>query len=123
MIPFGLDDEIFIQLLADNIGIAVRETGIDSSNSPSRLWLVAGSGTILLALAKLWPQTHFLILQVGKEIYPDILERVPHKTLYVSNIPFYQETNDPPPYPSIGKLWTYVKRYGQEGDVVWNVAA
>ena len=46
---------------------------------PQRLWLVCGSATILRALHRLWPKTHMLIVQVGRTVWEDLRQGIPHE--------------------------------------------
>jgi hypothetical protein len=69
LLPFGLDCEVFIQGLVDNLRVSLP--GHLLTRPPQRLWLVAGSATLLAAFARLWPNTKFLVVQVGKTVWPD----------------------------------------------------
>lgn len=120
LLPFGLDDPMYISSLAQRIKEAWGR-----KRKPKRMWLVAGSATILRALHQVFPQTYFLIVRVGKKIWPDQLEGIKHK-LYTSKLRFFQKATFIPPYESVitydAKLWEFVLKYGQNGDYVWNVA-
>ena len=69
LLPFGLHCHIFTEALEAALRRALPEELRDVG--PRRLWLVAGSATILAVLAKIWPRTHFLVVQVGKTVWPD----------------------------------------------------
>ena len=120
LLPFGLDNEDFVQRLV----ICIKEAW-GRKKKPQRMWLVAGSATLLKALHKVFPKCHFLIVQVGKKIWPDQLEGINH-TLYISPEKFNDEAEIQPPYPTVkaydAKLWRFVLEYGKNGDFVWNVA-
>ena len=125
VVPFGLDHPDFNRLLREAILSAMPPSLREKP--PRRLWLVAGSGTILKTLATIWPETYFLVVQVGKEIPRLTMKRVPHFWAFKAPMPF-ESPADPqemPPYPSVtnydAKLWGFVRRYAEPGDFVWNV--
>src|SRR3990167_8324090 len=116
-VPFGMfNDELKQYLVA-----AISESW--TGPIPKRIWLAAGSGLILAALQKLWPETKFMVVQVGKKIYEDQLER---SQLFVATENFWDDTKDLPPWDSLesydAKIWKFMKQHGEDGDYVWNVA-
>jgi hypothetical protein len=125
LIPFGLDHPRFRALLKQALLAAMPASLRDVP--PSRLWLVAGSGTILQVLLEIWPRTEFFVVQVGKELPKHILNRAWKAQVFRAPMPFEAPAEDGelPPYPSVqnydAKLWGFVRRYAQDGDVVWNV--
>jgi hypothetical protein len=130
LVPFGVEDKDYTDSLINSINEAKKGTYLEN-NFPKRLWVVAGSSTLLNVFAKIWPDTHFLVLQVGKKIWPDqrgILNGVEifKSTLYVSPQFFYEFAKVTPPYPSNSnydaKLWSFIQKHAEEGDFVWNVA-
>jgi hypothetical protein len=133
-IEFGMQNDDYLKLLIQNIKIAWINSDDQKriNKEPKRLWLVAGSGTILKALDTIFPNTQFMVVQVGKKIWPDQLHRIskksPNSILFISNLTFYQNVpiDDRPPYDSLAsydaKLWKFVKQHGQDGDFIWNVA-
>jgi len=117
--PFGLDTEEFkAHLLAD---LAAKWQG---HPQPRAIWLVAGSGTLLSTLYRLFPEAQFNVVQVGKKIWPDQLE-APRSKLYIAPEKFYVPAEKQPPYNTIksydAKLWQFVVEHGQDGDYIWNV--
>lgn len=122
LIPFGLGSDEFIDILHKQIKDALPKKMI--KHPPKRFWLVAGSATILNALYKVFPNTYFNVVQVGKKIWPDQLDET-RTTLYVSDEYFTKQAKIQPPYRTVktydAKLWKYVLKYGQTGDYVWNV--
>ena len=118
LINLGLDHPDFIQAVADNIEMNKGDI------NPKRIWLAAGSGTLLRALHKVFPNTHFCIVQVGRHIYADILEGINY-TLYKCTQTFTEKTKVIPPYISLhnydAKVWQFVIKYGENGDYIWNV--
>jgi hypothetical protein len=120
LLPFGLDSDEFVQRLL----ICIKEAW-GRKRKPERMWIVAGSATLLKVFHLIFPKCHFLIVQVGKKIWPDQLEGIKN-TLYISPEKFNDDAEIQPPYPTVksydAKLWRFVLEDGQDGDFVWNVA-
>jgi len=118
LLNVGLDDPDFIQALSDNININ------KGNINPNRMWLAAGSGTLLRALHKVFPNCHFCVVQVGRHIYSDILKGINH-TIYKCSQSFKENAKILPPYTSLenydAKIWQFVTKHGQNGDYIWNV--
>lgn len=93
---------------------------------PSRLWLVAGSGFLLDVLHSIWPETTYMVVQVGKTVWPDQLE---NKSAHLFKAPegFGDRALSQPPYPTVpwydAKLWQFAVKNWVEGDCIWNVGA
>lgn len=124
ILPFGLESDEFIQELADNIREAAKDTDI-SLDTTQRVWVTGGSATLYKALCRVFPHAKFGIVQVGRTIWPDMLDQS-RTTLYVAPEQFYHDAVDPPPYNSVitydAKLWQFAK-HGEDGDIIWNVGA
>ena len=122
LLPFGLGSEEYIDILAKQITIALPENL--RNNDPSRMWVVAGSATLLNALYRVFPKTFFNVVQVGKKVWPDQLDLTRTK-LIISDEKFFNVAEIQPPYPTVktydAKLWKYVLEMGKDGDYVWNV--
>lgn len=120
VLPFGLDDPVYIAYLGQRIKQAWGR-----KRKPKRMWLVAGSATILRALNLISPDTLFLVIRVGMKLWPDQLEGIKHK-IYKSDFRFFQKAKQLPPYESVStydaKVWEFVAKYAKDGDYVWNVA-
>lgn len=118
MLGLGLDDPDYIQALSDGIKIA------KGNINPKRIWVAGGSGVLARAIAKAFPDTKLCIVQVGRKIYPDVLEGINHN-FYISPEPFRRNAEIVPPYVSLrhydAKIWKFVRKYGQNGDYIWNV--
>lgn len=123
LLPFGLHSEKFTKFLARQIASVLPD---DLEKGPKRLWLVAGSATLLASFHILWPNTEFLVVQVGKKIYFDQLDGIKHK-LYVSKEKFIHDAKSLPPYNAVknydAKLWQFVEEHGQSCDWIWNVGS
>lgn len=129
IIPMGLNDndKIMVNLLADQL------TKINIKNlNIKRMWLVAGSGGISEALYKALPNTHFFVYvtsmhgKYGKYV----LERFKHKKniTILNKFNIDNVTNDANKYyKTVGNyddlVFPYVKKYGKDGDYIWNVAS
>lgn len=120
-LPFGLHSYEYISDLK-----AALEAALPADLQPQRLWLVAGSATLLAVLSLIWPDCHFLVVQVGKKIWDDQLYGI-RATLYVAPESFEVAARIQPPYPTVAtydaKLWQFVLQHGRDGDVVWNVGS
>lgn len=118
ILQLGIDEPEFIQALSDNITI------IKGNINPKRIWLAGGSGVLARALSKVFPNTELCIVQVGRKIYSEVLEGINH-VLYVSPEPFRNNAEIIPPYRSLrhydAKIWRFVRKYGEDGDYIWNV--
>lgn len=119
LIKFGADEDIFTENMKKNI----KEAWGDNEH-PEKLWLVAGSTVLLNVLYSVFPKTFFNVVQVGRKIWEDQLDSKRTK-LYISKEKFTRVAVEQPPYPTVStydaKLWTFVKRYGEDGDFIWNV--
>lgn len=117
-ISFGANDKLFNDILYKNI---MKAWTIEK---PKVIWIVAGSGTLLNILYKVFPKTFFNVVQVGKKIWDDMLD-LKRTKLYVSPITFYNNARIKPPYNSVinydAKLWEFFIKYGNNGDYIWNV--
>lgn len=117
-IELGLDDPIYIQYLAAAIQEAAQ--GLD----PKVIWVAGGSAVIARALAMAFPGVHLNIVQVGRKIYPEVLQGIDH-TIYVAQESFPTDTSIIPPYQSLAnydaKVWQFASEYGNTGDYIWNV--
>ncbi len=120
LLPFGLNSPEFIKYLTHALIIAKG-----NMKDPKRMWVVAGSGVLLNCLYDVFPTTYFFAVQVGKTIgYKEI--RSCRTRVFVHPQKFVESAEMAPPYASVenydAKLWFFVKKYGEPGDYVWNVA-
>ena len=122
LLPFGLQSEEYIDMLAGAVRRALPQSLVD--DPPRRVWLACGSGVILRALHRVWPTTFFFPIQVGKQIYDDIVEGIRHK-IFKAPEKFYEDALWPPPFRSVknydAKIWQFVAEHGEDGDLIWNV--
>ncbi len=119
MMPFGGGCEEITNFLRIRIG-----ESLPVNFNPKRMWLVAGSGTILGVLSELLPTTFFEIVQVGNRIWPDQLP-INRSRLHIAPERFFNVAISQPPYPTVrtydAKLWQFFEKFGQNGDYIWNV--
>lgn len=117
-VELGLDDPDFIRELSE----AIKR--VSSDIEPERIWVAGGSAVLSRALSKVFPNAELQIVQVGRDIYPDLVAGIKHK-IYPTNQPFPESTKFMPPYPSLSnydaKVWEFACKYGRTGDYIWNV--
>jgi len=123
LFSFGGYDEVYMAELHKMLKRSIPSKLIKMGR-PKRLWLVAGSATIANVLYKLFPKTHFIIIQVGKKIWPDQIDES-RTTLIISDENFLDVAKSQPPYPTVStydaKLWKYFTADNKPGDYIWNV--
>ena len=137
LMPFGLrgkpgeaNFDLFQEALMEALGLAQGQGQghgqVTVHQAPKRLWLVAGSGFLLDVLHSIWPTTEFMVVQVGKKIWPDQLENKLHQ-LFIAPERFGDVALTQPPYPTVpwydAKLWQYASQNWQPGDCIWNVGS
>lgn len=118
LLPFGMDHPDVKKLYE----IAFEPL---RSYRPKRIWVVAGSGMIFSTLSRIWPDAEFMIIQVGKTIWPDQLAGIKHQ-LFISPYAFSERISETPPYNTLmnydAKVWPFILTHGQPGDFIWNTA-
>lgn len=139
IIPMGLNDENgqMVELLSNQIKKALKNTLLEKiKDEKLRFWLVAGSGGIIKSLFNVFPNSIFFIYLTGSGKYREKVKewanknknRVnilkPNKVLNNSN----KNKMDRQKYYSSVKnyddmIWPYIKKYGQNGDFIWNVCS
>lgn len=123
LLSFGGNTYGYIDLLAQQL---INSIDIKLRNSVKRIWISAGSGSVLQSLYSVFPNAYFLVVQVGRTLYKDGFNL--SRTIwpfYKAGMKYSQKATDPPPYPSSpyydAKVWTFVKKYGKDGDFIFNV--
>ncbi len=122
LLPFGLKDE---KTITDFAGIL--KDAIKDIPQPKRMWMVAGSGMLLEVFHRIWPNTKYMVVQVGKNVDPaSLLHNGVKDELFVAPERFKDMAEIEPPYETLSwydaKLWRFVLQGAQEGDYIWNVA-
>jgi tRNA1(Val) A37 N6-methylase TrmN6 len=120
LIPFGLHDKQYENYLFS----ALSNHLLNFINKIKRLWLVIGSGVLFSILYKILINTHFCLVQVGKNV--DLHDYEMSKiTIYKSSYRLYETININIPYATTksydGKIWEFCNEF-QTGDYIWNVA-
>jgi hypothetical protein len=120
LMAFGGGSELYKKELEKSLKSAIPKTV-----KPARIWVSAGSATVLDVLYNIFPKSEFCVVQVGKKVWPDQLQ-LKRTTLYVSDENYVDDAKIRPPYPANGhyeaKLWKYFLLYGKSGDYIFNVA-
>lgn len=120
VIPYGLDNVIYTEALYKALSISYK------FEEPGRCWMVASTGVLLRVLSKLWPNTHFLVVEIGFGLYrdtfsDDILNRC---TFFKSSYRPTDKINYRIPYNTVyeydGKVWEFIPKHGRPGDFIWN---
>ena len=104
-------------------------------NNNLRIWLVAGSGGIAMSILKAFPNAKLFLYLTGSGRYRKIVNEWGRKeknvtildndkVLNESNI---NKKNRSKYYSSVKNyddmIWPYVKKYGKDGDFIWNVSS
>jgi len=117
LVPFGLEDQLYVDILTESL----RNDQIVKQINPKIMWIASGSGVLLNILMKIFPDTHFNVVQVGKKITISS-DRV---TIYISPERFMESAKILPPYDTVSnydaKIWQFVMTHGKDGDYIWNV--
>jgi hypothetical protein len=116
LLPFGLDDEAFLEALAAVGRKVARRLFVQ----PPEVWSVAGSGVLTRALQRVWPDAEFHAVQIGHapNVGRAILHRAPER--------FENDAKLPPPFPSCSnydaKAWRFIQQQAKPDALFWNVA-
>lgn len=95
---------------------------------PQHLWMACGSGATVEALAKVWPDTTFHCVQVGRRLPNFEFKHVVHK----SELKMTREVSDVEvPFSTMlhydAKAWREMSKYAEDNDmtghVMWNVGS
>jgi len=136
IVPMGLNDSdgIMINLLSKQIKKNIKNTNLNKKNV--RIWLVAGSGGILMSLVKAIPKASFYVLLTGGGKYIDMVKQLIKENnkeknttiIIVNDLDISGITNDSDKYYESVKgydnqIFPYVKKYAKDGDYIWNVGS
>jgi hypothetical protein len=121
LLPFGLRNEQNFKLFRKALLEVLKD-----EHHPKRLWLVAGSGFLLDVLHSIWANTEFMVVQVGKKVWPDQLENKKHQ-LFIAPEGFTENAKSQPPYDTVpwydAKLWQFFEKHNKKDDCIWNVGS
>lgn len=126
LVPFGLDDVIFIEHLTEELRITLR-----GKKEPKRCWLACGSGVLLRCLAAVWKTTFFCVVTVGKVFYADTYSEDIIRRVQIYHYPTLEKVSFLQPVRTDVPKWM-IKEYDakayhlmtlnyRSGDVMWNV--
>lgn len=114
LVPFGMDDEIFVDAMAQEIAAL-------PGDPPAEVWCVAGSGTLTRALQRAFPEASHHAVQIGRD--PDVGDA----KLWKAPEAFEDDATDPPPFPSCSnydaKAWRFIREHAAPGALFWNLGA
>lgn len=132
MVEFGASGIRSFNNYVSNMRDAISSSVKDYQNRIKRLWLTSGSGTTLKALNIILPNTHFMVLEVGKTIYDDIIDTkrwTKFDKTSISNLKFYEDVSEKlfPPFDSVpnydAKIWRVFLENFKEDDFLLNIAS
>lgn len=89
------------------------------------IWTVGGSGVLSRSLQMAFPKARVNVVSVGHNLR---WEEIGRAKLWRHPLKFTQDVpkEELPPYPSLrnydAKVWTFAKKYGSPGALIWNVA-
>ena len=92
--------------------------------TPKEVWSVGSSGTLNRGLQLAFPDAEINVVSVGHKMSSREIGRA---TFYKSEYKFDKPCKDSekPPFPSAptydAKGWKFIKRYGSDGALYWNV--
>jgi hypothetical protein len=134
ILPMGLNDDngIMIDLLSNQLRKASSDTLLGvSAGENIRIWLVSGSGGIAQSLLKAFPNCKLCIVLTGGGVYIKNVEKwaktLPNSVKIFNRDPALEQKSDISKYYSSVNnyddiVWPYVKKYGKNGDFIWNVS-
>lgn len=130
VIPMGLNDEKFIMvnLLAKQIKNAIKGTILGNTLKP-RIWVVAGSGGILMAINKAMPYAKIFVYLTGGGKYIFRVRKYikKHTNIIVLNKNIEKEYSKNKYYNTVSRyddmILSYIEEYGRDNDFIWNVAS
>jgi len=132
-IGFNDDDGLLIDILSKQIKKAMKNTLLSKIKNP-RIWLVTGSGGILMSLHKALPNAYFIILLSGAWKYKkqildwssefnniEILQNIVSLNLKEERLNRKQYYSSVEDYDDI--IWPYVKKFAKSDDFIWNISS
>lgn len=120
-LPFGFDSPKTLEILSNNIKEAATDKRLSQIDN---IWVAAGSGTLANALRKVFPLSTIHMVQVGKEIYQDMIP--PNSVIHVAPYKFSEPTKILPPYPAIpeydAKVYEIMEKHKGSGvNLIWTM--
>jgi len=130
-IPLGFDHPRFHFFMQAALGELVTKILAELNPGPSAIWLPVGSGTLTRAITPLLPnelQINLVDVRVLPPLDPRIhaLEQSPRYHFRRAPELFAERAWEAAPVPANlhydAKLWAFIQRHANSGDVWWNVA-
>jgi hypothetical protein len=130
-VPLGFSDPSYIEHMSKEVARQYELIEARIGEKPRRLWLPVGSGTLARIFCDLLDgDCQIFCVDVGvlPPTDPRIagLKNLPNVTLMTAPETFHEESRTRPPVPSNlhydAKLWSWIRKQGQDGDLWWNVA-
>ncbi len=135
IVPKGMndDDKIMVNIMSKQMKKASKNTILEKVKNP-RIWVISGSGGIAMSINKAFPHAEIFILLIGGGKYRKKVsdyfknynnvkilknEKVLNNKKLLNNRKDYYNSIEE--YDDL--LWPYVKKYGKEGDFIWNVSS
>ena len=130
-IPLGFNCSAFKIAFEREILIEWARVRTFLGKTPKRLWLPVGSGTLASVFNRVLDsetQLHCVNVRVlpASDDRIQMFHQNPRVRMYTTPESFQQKANCAPSIPSNvhydAKIWQFLDRFGQDGDVWWNVA-
>ena len=130
IVPMGLNTGNMTDLLSKQI----KKASKDLVPKNPRIWLVAGSGGIAMALHKTFPNAQFFLYLTGHGKHKKSVIEWANKEKNVNIIKPMNSINETKLredrhlyYESVSNyddlIWPYIKKYALDGDYIWNIAS
>lgn len=120
-LPIGFFSPESLQVLSENMKNVKNSYNLN----PRRIWVVGGTGFVAASLGKAFPNAEILIVEVGFPVWKDVLQGVKYKVYKYPHGAYKDAAIELPPYAALAnydaKVWYFAKRFGQPGDLIWNV--
>ena len=117
LIPMGMGEQLVHE--------AIVKVATSLPIKPTEIWTVASSGTLTRGLQAAFPEAKVFAVQIGHKLSEEEAGRA---KVFVSPYKYDEsiKAGDAPPYPSEpyydAKVWSFVRRHGSKGALIWNVA-
>lgn len=121
-LPMGFEDQT---VLASIVKVARSLKYKSKPVVPKEIWSVGSSGTLSRGLQAAFPKARVNVVQTGHamtkaQIGKAILHKAPYKYDRKCKEAEMPDYNSEPYYDA--KVWSFVKKYGKKGALIWNVA-
>jgi len=128
-IPMGINDDrdIMSTMMSEQMRKAMKGTVLQTVKKP-RIWLVAGSGGIMMSINKSMDCILFVYLTGGGRYYERVMEYINnHDNIFIVNRDVQLPKTNNSYYNTVknydDQIIPYVEEFGQDGDFIWNVGS